>query len=211
MRLAILGIGSVRCGPPVISALTTYFGERPLEVRLFDADEERLDLFERLARVCFQEENNEHDLLATSDVGEALERADQAILMVGENCARKFLMRELRPPEEEEDESIPIFLEGTRDELIGRATTEMLEFLPDGAPILTMLRGEGIRFSSTRLLEISRLPWPPEPPEEDRWRIPHQILRWIRGDDPLFGFLEAYMDSPMKQWLNDPTPTIVKE
>src|SRR5947209_12666480 len=90
-RLAILGAGSVRCTTPVIASLATYFGERPLEIRMFDADMERLDLFDRLARLCFMMTKNEHTLISTCDAAEAIENAERAVLQVGENCARRYL------------------------------------------------------------------------------------------------------------------------
>src|SRR4051794_39669255 len=96
MRLAILGGGSVRCSPAVLASLATYFGERPLEIRMFDADVERLDLFDRLARLCFAMTKNPHTLISTTDAVEATEAADRVILQVGENCARKYLKEQHR-------------------------------------------------------------------------------------------------------------------
>ncbi len=212
MRLAILGIGSLRAGPPVIASLATYFGERELEIRLFDADEERLDLFDRLARACFLVEDAKHELESFSNSEEALEGAEQAILMVTENCAKKFLVgRHGKLPSKvvtTSDGESQVF-EPMREEYIGLATTEILVALPDGAPILSLMRGgEALLFESARPLELSVEQWPEPIDEETRWRLPHQILRWIKGDDPLFKLLEANRNSPIKRWLNDPTPNV---
>lgn len=212
MRLAILGIGSLRAGPAVIASLATYFGERELEIRFFDADEERLDLFDRLARAAFQVEDAKHDLESFTDPVEALEGADQAILMIGENCARKLLIARhgCLPTKVTTNSATELSAqEPTREELIGLAATEILEALPDGAPVLSLMRGgEAIQFSSPRPLELSVEQWP-EPLDEDaRWRAPHQILRWVRGDDPVYELLETYKQEPVKRWLDDPSPNV---
>lgn len=79
-KLVVLGAGNLRCSPAVIGSLGSYYGERPLEVWLFDSREERLDLFDRLARVAFEDTTVEHRLLATTDLKEALDGADIVIL-----------------------------------------------------------------------------------------------------------------------------------
>src|SRR5689334_604604 len=89
MNLAILGAGSVRCSVPVIASIATYFGERPLDIRLYDADEERLDLFDRFARTVFAFNKNPHRVRTGIDAKELLEDVDRVILQVGRNCARK--------------------------------------------------------------------------------------------------------------------------
>src|SRR5687767_3239764 len=89
IRLAILGGGSVRCTPKVVAALATYFGERPLEIVMWDSDGERLDLFDRFARYLFLMTSTPHRLISTTDPYEALQGADAVIFQVGVNCARK--------------------------------------------------------------------------------------------------------------------------
>jgi hypothetical protein len=93
VKLCVLGAGSVRCMPGVIGSFATYFGERPLEIRFWDADEERVDLFDRFARLCFFVNKCSHRLLTTDDPDEALEDATRVVIAVGGNCARK--MREV--------------------------------------------------------------------------------------------------------------------
>jgi hypothetical protein len=85
--VAFLGVGSLRCGPPVLASFANYFGERDVELRLFDPDPEMLDLFDRLARSMFVVEQSKHHLLACADLSEALDGAaavvaiDEARLM----------------------------------------------------------------------------------------------------------------------------------
>jgi malate/lactate dehydrogenase len=94
VKLAVMGAGSVRCTVPVLATLATYFGERPLEVALYDADEERLDLFDRFARTIFVANNNQHTVTASAEYEEVAEGADKMILQVGPNCAAKQLKKD---------------------------------------------------------------------------------------------------------------------
>ena len=71
----MLGIGNVRCAPAIVGSLSNYFGERPLEIRFWDADWERLDLFDRFARLCFHVSKCPHQLISTDESDEALDGA----------------------------------------------------------------------------------------------------------------------------------------
>jgi hypothetical protein len=75
----------------VIASLANYFGERPLDVHLWDSDPERLDLFDRFARLCFRMNKSKHSLMASEETQETLVDASAIVLMVGENCASKYL------------------------------------------------------------------------------------------------------------------------
>ena len=91
VKLAFVGAGSIRLAAPVIATLATYFGERQLEIFLYDADEERLDLFDRFARTSFILMKSTHGLKSTSDLPESLADADAVLIGFDENCARKEL------------------------------------------------------------------------------------------------------------------------
>ena len=52
----------------MIASLANYFGERPLDIVMFDADSERLDLFDRFARLTFSAMNSTHHLRSTDDL-----------------------------------------------------------------------------------------------------------------------------------------------
>lgn len=192
-RLVILGAGSVRCSVPVIASLSTYFGERPLEVRMYDADLERLDLFDRFARVMFLVTKATHTLISTTDFHEAIEDADAAVLQVGENCARKFLKEAHR-------QGIASL---NREAMIEQAVEEMVEALPTEAKLLSLERPD---------IQIPRahsgLSWELSIADEDRPSVPHQVLRWIRGEDYLHELLAKYEKSPLKEWLDQPIKSL---
>lgn len=89
-RVAVLGIGSVRCAIPVILSLATYFGERPMEIVLWDADIERLDLFDRLLRVACATMETPHRILSTDDPAEALAETTHVVWCVEDYCIKKL-------------------------------------------------------------------------------------------------------------------------
>lgn len=181
-----------------------------MEVVLFDADEERLDLMQRLASVCFLVEDSKHLLSFTADPQEALEGAEMVVMMVGENCARKYLIARHgalpskivpRGNGEASTEELTPF------EYIGQALTEILVHVPDGAPILSLLQGgEDVVFHSPNLLELSVANWPASPDPSTSWQIPHQILRWIHGDEDVYALLAENRLSPVREWLDNPSP-----
>ena len=183
VKLAVLGAGSVRCMPAIIGSLATYFGERPLKVVFWDSDPERLDLFDRFARTCFAFNRCSHSLQSTEDLGEALEEATKVVLCIDENCARKFLggMAGL--------DSDELLRTATRQasHLFG-AEVEVLSLMPEvsevdgGHPFVQML-------------------WPPEPSESERMAVPHQVLRFIHGEEYPHELFKTFEQSPLKNWL----------
>jgi hypothetical protein len=189
MRLAILGAGSVRCTPAVVASLATYFGERPLEIRMFDADLERLDLFDRFARVCFLMTRSVHTLISTTDAAEACLDADRVILQVGENCARKYLKERHRMGIA--DLGAAAMIEQAVEELLGGVSPE--------AEVLSLQRGDILVPRD----HYYRLNWLGEPTASDRAALPHQVLRWIRGEDYTHELLREHERSPLKSWLDD--------
>ncbi|HTQ09749.1 MAG TPA: hypothetical protein VMI31_06730 [Fimbriimonadaceae bacterium] len=188
-RLAILGAGSVRCSPAVIASLATYFGERPLEIRMFDSDMERLDLFDRFARLCFAMSRNGHGLSSTTDADEALLDADRVILQIGENCARKYLKERHR---------MGIASLGA-EAMIEQAVEELLGSVPQEAEVLSLV-DSGIAIP---LDHYYRVDWLPEPTVAERISLPHQVLRWIRGEDYTHALFIEHERSPVKRWLDD--------
>lgn len=188
-RLTILGAGSVRCSVPVIASLATYFGERPLEIRMYDADVERLDLFDRLARVCFVMAKNEHSLVSTNNLEEACEGAERVVLQVGENCARRFL-KERRKMGVADLEAAA---------MIEQAVEEMLGAVPAEAEVLNLQRPD----IAIPRSHFYRVDWIAEPSLQERFGLPHQVLRWIRGEDYPHSLLNEFEKSPLKGWLDN--------
>lgn len=115
-RLAVIGAASLRFGPMICGGLAVYFGERPLEVRFWDADPERLDLFDRFARYLFELNKTPHLLITTDDPHEALFGTDRVVVALDEHGAESF-----RP----EATSVTV-VEALRPEF------------PDGAPVLDL-------------------------------------------------------------------------
>ena len=188
-RLTILGAGSVRCAPPILGSLASYYGERPLEVRLYDADAERLDLFDLLARVVVEDTNVEHGVRSYADPVEALEGAHYVVLAVGENCARKYLRQAGRV--------VPVDAYEARRE----AVIAMLDAMPPDAIVLNLLPPE----ISIPVETYYRVAWPPDLDEDARRAVPLQVLRWLHREDTLYDLIEANDRSPFKRWLDDPS------
>lgn len=187
--LTILGAGSVQYGPAVIGSLASYYGERPLDVRLFDADEERLDLFDRLARLVFEGTSVEHGVKALEDPAEALEEAQLVVLSVDENCARKLLRGA--------GAEVP----ASGEEAIQAAVDRLVPLVPEGALILSLMPNSVAVGRDT----YYRMAWPPSVGADDMRAIPMQILRWLNDEEMFYPLIETHERSPFKQWLDDPT------
>lgn len=162
-RLTVLGAASLRFGPTVCGGLAVYFGERPLEVRFWDADPERLDLFDRFARYLFDLNKTPHRLLSTEDPHEAIFGTDRIVIALDDHGAESF-----RP----EATSVTV-VEALRREF------------PDGAQVLDLREDASI----------------PEPTEGEIRALPHDIMRYLRGDDWAYAFLREQEGSPVKRWL----------
>lgn len=80
-RIAVLGAGSIEHGPSAIAALANYFGERPFEIALWDADAERLDLMCRFARVCCSIMRSQHLVTTADELVDVLDGADLCMVL----------------------------------------------------------------------------------------------------------------------------------
>lgn len=191
VHLAILGAGSVRCSVPVMACLATYFGERPLEITLYDSDEERLDLVDRYARLCFLTTKSTHNLKSTVDYKEALEGADKVVVQIEENCARKFLKENRRQG----------FADLVPASLIEQAVDDLVRDIPFTVPVLSLIPDPIVYPRDVYQCEG----WPPELTEAEEVVLPHQILRWIRSDEYPYQILDANEHAPLRAWLEDPS------
>jgi hypothetical protein len=188
INLAVLGAGSVRCTAPLVSALATYYGERPLEIRLYDEDEERLDLFDRFARYCFRFTNAHHEVRLRPDPVEALEGAERVILQVGPNCARKRL------------KARGASFRGDNREAVEAALEDLVALIPEGALVVSLLPPD-VRVP---LEHFYRLGWPGELSLPERTALPHTILRVLNGEEYPVDWIRGEERSPLKAWLDDP-------
>ena len=166
---------------PVVASLATFFGERQLEIAFFDADEERLDLVDRFARLAFATTKAPHSLRSTYDPSEALEDADLVIVQMGENCARKMLGVRRDQPDPTE-----------------RALQELMSKVPAGAHVLNLI-------NDPLPVNYFAMDWPPELTEGQKRAVPHEILRYLNGEDYVYNVIKEHAGSPLKAWLEDPT------
>ncbi|MGV3618974.1 MAG: hypothetical protein ACO1SV_26910 [Fimbriimonas sp.] len=189
IALTIVGAGSVQCGPAIIGSLASYFGERPLEVRLYDADEERLDLFDRLARLVFGDTVVEHHLKSYTDAVEALDGSRLVVLALDHNCARKYLRQTDAPVPIDDDEALREAVDRIMPTIPAEAL--LLSLLPTTIPVAQPM--------------YYRVGWPPPVDEEACRSIPFQILRWLNKEEGVYALVDAHERSPFKQWLDDPS------
>ena len=182
-RLAIIGAGSVRCSPPVIGTLATFYGERPLEIWMWDADITRLNLFETFARFCFLATNSDHVVKFTTDIAEALEASDKVILQVDDHCARKFLG-------------------STSQSALDAALSAIYPLIPAEAEVISLMLNRDLP-----LYEYRAMDWPGPLSEEEWLTVPFQILRYLNQEDYLYDVLKAGKESPLRPWLELPVRT----
>ncbi len=208
-----------------MSVLAAWKPDDLVEVHLFDANEERLDLVDRFLRAAMERADTEHTVKATTDLEEALERASDVVITLHEDCARR--MQGMTPPRlyvpEDpttlEDQvrgdpnkpthpdrlsqlthtilSLPSEQKGTREEAIAAVLPSLMSAIPDSARVLSLLRNVPVP-SDPRVLELA---WPDEVPDQQRPIVPHQILRWIDGESSLQYLLDAAPFSPFFHWL----------
>lgn len=167
-RLAVLGAASLRYGPTVCGGLACYFGERPLEIRFWDPDPERLDLFDLFARYLFKLNKTPHLLISTENVEESLADVDRVVVALDEYGASRY-----RPGAD-----------------VSEAVEALREEFPARAQVLDL------RFDPTILA----------PTEEEVRALPHDIMRYLRGDDWAYEFLREQEGSPVKVWLQAGQP-----
>lgn len=182
--LALIGVGNVRCTPPVLATLASYFGERPLDIVLYDADAERLDLFDRLARTFLAFTKSTNLLAGTEDPDEALAVAERVIVQIDANCAARSIGKKVRPQPSHILEALPRLLSNVSP------TAEVLSLLPADVII--------------PVPKYRQVDWPKAIRSQDEVAVPHQALRWIHGEEYPFEFFAEHEDSPLKLWLDDP-------
>ncbi len=226
--VAVIGCGNLRCGPPVLATLASWYPDVPAEVRMFDANDERLDLFDRLARLLFDHTGNETVLRGTNELAEALDGATDVILTVHDDCARRMVgpraarWLENLDAEEEDHElrrgdmnrptppamlsqstrsmiEVPVDSSLNREEAITAAQEMVVESAPADARILSVMRGVGLPDGRP----VTHLAWPAPLDEATLSLVPFQVLRWVTRDDRLDNLVEAGKANPFRDWLGD--------
>lgn len=190
-RIAVLGAGSLRCAPEVLASLVQVDLPQESAVWLQDEHAEALDLAERLAHRLVTEANLLLRVVATPDPIEALEGAETVILCIGGGLRER---RGWFAAEAQHD-----VVELLRLERIRRALAmlqPMLENLAEGATVINLSRPTA---TSGRFLPRAaiHLDWPEPLAGEERVPRAHQMLRWARGEDPMFELLERAQSGPL--------------
>lgn len=223
----MVGAGNMRCAPAIAAGLAVWCPDEFADIRLFDTNEERLDLVDRLVRECLDREDAELSVKSGSDLEEALDGVTDVIFTVHEDCARRFfgqrevvLFEPLDPasvpdqvrgdpnkptaPEKLSDRmrqilSAPVDARSNREEVVGAMVERVLPLVSEEARVLSLLRG--VLLPTER--EHVHLNWP-SPLDPDKVSlVPHQILRWIHGDAGLAELISQSRRSPFVAWLRD--------
>lgn len=221
--VALIGAGNMRCARHVLPALASWRPDAIVEFRLFDTNEERLDLADRCLRRLCEEADTEPVIVATSQLDEALAGATDCLLTIHEDCARRLRGKssaDLYEPADAADEtfqvrgdpnkptppdrlsdhthailSAPKDVSLSRASVIAEAAESILAGLPVGVRVLSLLRDVEL------VPTIDQLKWPAAPKDTDRPLIPHELLRWINGDPEINLALKNALDSPLAAWL----------
>lgn len=181
-KIAILGAGSLRCCPPVLATLAQMTFEGDSDVFLWDADEERLDLFDRLGRRCFGAAKSKCRLLASSELSEALDSATVVLFQVGVHCARKFLGDPSLPP----------------DAAVAEALTQIAPQVPDDCAVGSFI----LHHRHLPLADAHHFTWPAPVEESERAEKLFDVLRWVNEEDSLYPLLKANAVTPLSDWLS---------
>jgi hypothetical protein len=167
-----------------------------MEIALYDADEERLELFDMFARLAFSQNKTPHEVSASVDYSQVLDGASRVILQLDSNCAQKEARAGKHRVSADPAKRVS-------------ATLERLKpLIANDAVVVSLLPPE----VAISLGYYYRLDWPCQLDEDETRSLPHQVLRWIRGEEYLFDIFKKHDRSPLKAWLDDPiTATIVSE
>lgn len=179
VHIAIIGVGNLEVGPPLMATIAQYFGERPLAIRLYDPNHEIAELIGLLAKALFNVTDSVHILGVFEDYCEALAGAHGVIF-----CPDY-------PGEELWTKHHPDFPEkkGFADAVLSQAN--------DAVSVINLTDD----YDDMRMREWG--PWPGFLEEDALDEMPHQILRWIHDDDSPHELLEANKISPFREWIEE--------
>ncbi|MER3414001.1 MAG: hypothetical protein C4341_07160 [Armatimonadota bacterium] len=190
-RIVVLGAGSLRCAPEVLASLVQADLPQESAVWLQDEHAEALDLAERLAHRLVTESNLLLRVVATPDPAEALEGAETIILCVGGGLREREGWFAI-----EGDEEAVELLRLERIRRVMATLQSRLESLAEGVTVINLARptAQSGRFLPRPAIHLD---WPEPLPGEQRVPRAHQMLRWARGEDPMFDLLERVRNSPL--------------
>ena len=227
--VTVVGAGSLRCSPPVLCSIAAPRFERALEVRLFDANAERLDLMARLAERLFEVTRVEHEVVRSDSLDAAMAGPDGVVVCLYEDCARRMtgktsarVMLQTEPVDGDKiielhrgdlnqptpfDELSPMTLAALSAPDEGDLTREtvitsaisMVAERRNGAPLLNLTRGGTFPES----VNVRNADWPATLSAGEHSSRPHRILRWINGEPELNDYMDIFRESPVAKWLID--------
>ncbi len=223
--VAVIGAGSLRCGALTLASLASWKPDDIVYIRLFDANEERLDLFDLFLRRCLEVADTTHSVSSYSILSEPLMATTDVIITLHEDCARRMAGRmspELYspPPIDKLSDQIlgdfnrptppeklslrtqqilcyPKEKEESRSEIMAKTLDQIQLELPAGARVMNLVRD--VEYPTPA--HWKNLDWPESQPEDVQSRIPHQVLRWIHGEESLRDYIQSAQDSPIYKWL----------
>ncbi|MBV6459628.1 MAG: hypothetical protein HONBIEJF_02778 [Fimbriimonadaceae bacterium] len=219
VELALIGVGSLRFGPSILASLPHLNPGPNWTLRLFDTDLERLDLMDRLARLLLIADEIGPRIVSTDEIDDATQQVQLAIVSIGGNTAYRYwnpAPRIDRTSGTSLPSATPVSLEVwfQSQPQEGRVLAPAREGDPieREARIRTLWSEFGRRLLGTaRVLNLSPeladidadhvLDWPVPPLVEQKSAVPHQILRWIRGEDRVEPFIDSMANSPVVEWL----------
>ena len=207
---ALIGGGNIRCCPEVVACLSQLNTTDEVVVTLFDSNNERLDLMDRLARVILDRQKEQFTIRANSDLKDALEEATDVVLMFNEDCARRMTSSQTEVATDIANDEEILFSKGdankptpiselsfntrqilsrpnlshlTREEVISRAVSDFEREWSGNGSVISLIRDVPTSYRS--------FAWPAPLTETEIWQRPHQILRWIALDDSIYELIQA--------------------
>lgn len=225
-HVAFIGAGDMVCGPEVLSALAMFAPIDGLEVSLYDPHPERLGLMDLLLRRMTEGDKTGPSVFAEPHLELALEHATDVLVCLYDECCERMSLRteapslenfaefddpwELRrgdynrptPPEElnEFTRSIvsrPVCGEPGDVSVFETAVRMVVAQCRPGARLLNLTPWKDV----PDVLEMQSIGWPVQMSEAELASRPHQVLRWVRADDPLSALLVHADELAVYGWL----------
>jgi hypothetical protein len=198
-KVTIVGAGSLRAAAPVLASLVSFPLTPEHKVTLCDTDEEVLDLADRLARTLAVAQELDLVIVSTPDIAEAMAGADTVILTFGLGSQRDLV-------EGQSSEAAAI----ARGMLLRNSFERINDILFSANPAPRVFNLVLPTELSAQLLayDAVHLDWPAALPVNDRVPVAHQILRWVRGDEPVFSLLRENNSSPLVEAIKSSQPGV---
>lgn len=216
--VAVVGAGNVRTAPWVLASLASFYPDWPVEVRLHDTHPDQLMLATMLFERLVECKVAEPEMTPTSELDEALLGADDIVVTLCSNTARR-MVGPLRMPHLEALEAEPDPFElrkgdRNRPTRSGSLRPETREASSSPSSELTEEQALGAAHEQVRLRASGRVlvvgrreeqgweSWvEPETDPRDDLALAYEILRWARRDEPVDAVFDLVPGRPLLRWL----------